>query len=199
MRFGQELHDGLGQHLTAIAFQAALLARDLEGQPAALVAERIEVMLGDAVSQTRLVARGLFPVELEDNGLSAALAQLAANTRDYMGVDCTLYCPEPVDVQDHTVAIHLYRIAQEAVNNAAKHARCQNINIAVSWDNGAFVLRITDDGVVGRQALAGTGMGLGIMRHRARLIAAQIVLGHRKDGVSGWEVIVTLSPSESVR
>lgn len=199
MRFGQELHDGLGQHLTAIAFQAALLARDLEGQPAALVAERIEVMLGDAVSQTRLVARGLFPVELEDNGLSAALAQLAANTRDYMGVDCTLYCPEPVDVQDHTVAIHLYRIAQEAVNNAAKHARCQNINIAVSWDNGALVLRITDDGVVGRQALAGTGMGLGIMRHRARLIAAQIVLGHRKDGVSGWEVIVTLSPSESVR
>ena len=62
-----------------------------------------------------------------------------------------------------------------------------------------IVLRITDDGVVGRQALAGTGMGLGIMRHRARLIAAQIVLGHRKDGVSGWEVIVTLSPSESIR
>lgn len=197
MRFGQELHDGLGQHLTATAFQAALLARDLDGQPAALVAERIETMLGDAVSQTRLLARGLFPVELEDNGLTAALAQLAANTRDFRGLGCALHCPEPVDVPDHTVAIHLYRIAQEAVNNAAKHARCQNVIIALGWQDGALVLRVTDDGVPERQPPAGAGMGLGIMRHRARLISAKIVLGGRSDGVAGWEVAVTLPPPES--
>lgn len=194
MRFGQELHDGLGQHLTATAFQAALLARDLEGQPAAQVAERIEMMLGDAVSQTRLLARGLFPVELEDNGLSAALAQLAANTRAFMGLQCELVCSEPVDVRDHAVAIHLYRIAQEAVNNAAKHARCTSIEIALQVDEAALYLRITDNGLGihspnGKQD-SGKGMGLGIMRHRARLIGASIVLGPRTDGAAGWEVSV---------
>lgn len=194
MRFGQELHDGLGQHLTATAFQAALLACDLDGQPAAHVAKRIETMLGDAVSQTRLLARSLFPVELEDNGLTAALAQLAANTRDVRGLDCALHCPEPADVQDHTVAIHLYRIAQEAVNNAAKHARCQNVDISLGWQDNSLVLRITDNGVMQRQAPAGSGMGLGIMRHRARLIGAHITLGPRADGQAGWEVALTLTP-----
>ncbi len=194
MRFGQELHDGLGQHLTAIAFQAALLARDLDGQPTAQAADRIESMLGDAVSQTRLVARGLFPVELEDNGLSAALAQLAANTRDFLNLSCTLQCPEPVDVQDHSAAIHLYRIAQEAVNNAAKHARCHHVAIVLGWQGDALSLRITDDGDGQPPAQADSGMGLGIMRYRARLIGAGIVLGPRS-GAIGWEVAVTLPQS----
>jgi len=209
MRFGQELHDGLGQHLTATAFQAALLARDLQaaGQPhaaAAQVAERIETMLGDAVAQTRLLARGLFPVELEDNGLAAALAQLAADTRDFMQIACSLHCPEPVDVHDHAIAIHLYRIAQEAVNNAAKHARCTRVDIALQWLGGApagvLVLRITDDGQGAVTTTAGppapsAGMGLGIMRHRARLIGGHTVLGPRADGAPGWEVAVTLPPA----
>ncbi|CAN5737599.1 hypothetical protein BH09PSE5_BH09PSE5_00430 [soil metagenome] len=196
MRFGQELHDGLGQHLTAIAFQAALLARDLEGQSAALVAERIETMLGDAVSQTRLLARGLFPVELEDNGLSAALGQLAANTREFMGLSCELHCPEPVDVQDHAVAIHLYRIAQEAVNNAAKHAGCAHVVIALrSSDDGVLQLRISDDGAGDRRpASGGAGMGLGIMRHRARLIGADIDIGPSSQGTTGWTVSVSVPP-----
>ncbi len=196
MRFGQELHDGLGQHLTAIAFQAALLARDLDGQAAAQVAERIETMLGDAVSQTRLLARGLFPVELEDNGLSTALAQLAANTRDFMGLSCALHCHEPVDVHDHSVAVHLYRIAQEAVTNAAKHARCRHVALALGWQGAALVLRITDDGAGLRHAQTGAGMGLGIMRHRARLIGAVIAVGPRVDGI-GWEVAVTLPQAAS--
>lgn len=194
MRFGQELHDGLGQHLTATAFQAALLARDLEGQPAAQVAERIETMLSDAVSQTRLLARGLFPVELEDNGLTAALAQLAANTRDFMGLPCELVCAESVDVRDHAVAIHLYRIAQEAVNNAAKHARCTHVEIALQVSQGALQLCIADNGPgsdgTNDDTAAGAGMGLGIMRHRARLIGATIALGRRSDGAAGWEVLV---------
>lgn len=197
MRIGQELHDGLGQHLTATAFQAALLARDLDGQPAALIAERIETMLGDAVSQTRLLARGLFPVELEDNGLGAALAQLAANTRDFRGLACKLHCPETVDVQDHTVAIHLYRIAQEAVNNAAKHARCRNVDITLGRRGGDLVLCVVDDGAPARQGEAGPGMGLGIMRHRARLIGAVIALGPRSGDNTGWEVVVTLPESEA--
>ncbi|MET0540995.1 MAG: histidine kinase [Variovorax sp.] len=201
MRFGQELHDGLGQHLTATAFQAALLARDLEGQQTAPVAERIETMLGDAISQTRLLARGLFPVELEDNGLSAALAQLAANARDFMGMSCELHCPEPVDVQDHTVAIHLYRIAQEAVNNAAKHARCQHVAITLARGDRALVLRITDDGADDgagdRVAKAGDGMGLGIMRYRARLIGADIELGRSTSGGKGWEVKVVMPEAKA--
>jgi PAS domain S-box-containing protein len=201
MRFGQELHDGLGQHLTATAIQAELLAQDLQaigaddGQAAA---ERIEAMLSDAVSQTRLLARGLFPVELEDNGLMAALRQLASGTQGLVHRPCELFCPAPVEVHDHTVAVQLYRIAQEAVNNALKHAHCSRIDLTLRQDDNTIRLSIVDDGS-GLQLAPDRppGMGLRIMRHRAHLIGARIEVGATP---LGWRVDVSLplpSPSSS--
>jgi PAS domain S-box-containing protein len=193
MRFGQELHDGLGQHLTATAIQAELLAQDLQALgagDASASAERIEAMLSDAVSQTRLLARGLYPVELEDNGLMAALRQLAAGTQSLALRQCALFCPTPVDVREHTVAIHLYRIAQEAVNNALKHAHCSRIDISLRDDGHEVLLSIVDDGS-GLQVSPDRqpGMGLRIMRHRAHLIGARIEVGATP---LGWRVDVTL-------
>jgi len=177
-RFGQALHDGLGQHLTATAVQAELLARDLEtagARDAQVSAERVEAMLSSAVAQTRLLARGLYPVEMEEGGLMVALRQLAENTERQLRRPCTLDCPHPVDTANHIVAVHLYRVAQEAVNNAVKHAPGTAICIALHQQAGALRLSV-------RNALSGRpsgdddparGIGLRIMRHRARLIGAE--------------------------
>lgn len=196
-RFGQELHDGLGQHLTAAAIQAELLARDLEaaGQPGVQqAAQQIETMLSDAVAQARLLARALFPVEVEDGGLAAALRQLADNTQQRLRRPCTLDCPLTVEVRDHTLAIHLYRIAQEAVNNATKHAPGAPIQMALH-SNGTY-LRLTvrnplpevSEDAVQRDK----GMGLRIMRHRAHLVGASLQAGADGDC---WVVDLSVAPS----
>ncbi len=182
-RFGQELHDGLGQHLTATAIQAELLARDLEatGAPEATrSAQRIEAMVSDAVSQARLLARGLFPVELEGNGLTTALEQLVEHVKSALRRDCTLLCPRPIELHDHPVAIHVYRIAQEAVNNAIKHAPGCAVEVTLRRANAALLLDICNvlpASGAGRAPSSAGGMGLQIMRHRAGLIGAALSVG----------------------
>ena len=194
-RFGRELHDGLGQHLTATAIQAELLDRDLEaaGQHAARQqAEQVESMLSQAVADTRLLARGLFPVDIDGEGLKAALDELAGATRRQLRRACTLDCAGPVDLGDQEVAVHLYRIAQEAVNNAVKHAPGSAIQILLHENpDGEVDLRIRnvpcDPREDGRDAA--TGIGLHIMRHRARLIGARFQVGPVGDA---WSVEVRL-------
>ena len=187
-RFAQELHDGLGQHLTAAAIHAELLARDLQSGAAQQAAQRIEGMLSDAVSQTRLLARGLFPVEIEDNGLMAALQQLAESTTRLARQPCTLHYPRPVELSDHTVSTHLYRIAQEAVNNAVKHAPGAPIEITLQADGEGVRLGVRN--AAGRvpprqRASEGPGIGLRIARHRAHLIDAVL---ESVPHAGGWQL-----------
>lgn len=195
-RFGQELHDGLGQHLTAAAVQAELLARNLEHAGARAeqqAAQQIEAMLSDAVSQARLLAQALFPVEVEDNGLMASLQQLAENTTARLCRPCRLDCPEPVEVHDHMAAIYLYRIAQESVNNAIKHA--PGVPIVISLRHDAAGLRLSIGNPVNAAAIhaagerSSGGIGLAIMRHRSHLIGAELRVGMQEEG---WRVAVTL-------
>jgi PAS domain S-box-containing protein len=186
-RIGQELHDGLGQHLTATAFLAELLSQKLRERalPDGEDAARIERMLSEAISHTRRLARGLFPVELEANGLMAALDQLAAATRSVYRMECRFRCPVPVLVADNALAIHLYRVAQEAVNNAVKHSGCRRIDIELTRAHDSVRLRIADDGagLAARQA-PGEGMGLRIMQHRAKLVGGSIQLESADSGLT---------------
>jgi PAS domain S-box-containing protein len=198
-RFGQELHDGLGQHLTAGAIQAELLARDLADagtMSAAQAAQRIEAMLSDAVSQTRRLARGLFPVEIEAGGLMAALQELAVHTRQTLRRPCELSCPHAVAVADPAVAIHLYRIAQEAVNNAMKHAPGAAIRILLQREASSVHLVIENDGPRGRPATPIAGIGLAIMRHRAQMIRADLQAGEIGDC---WRVSVRVPDERRAR
>lgn len=201
-RFGRELHDGLGQHLTATAIQAELLARDLEaaGQHAAQhQAEQVEAMLSQAVADTRLLARGLFPVDIDADGLTAALGELAAGTERQLRRRCSLDCRSSARVGDHTVAIHLYRVAQEAVNNAIKHAPASAIAIRLREEaDGTVRLRVTNTPHVARIAGAGTrtGIGLHLMQHRAQLIGARFHAGP-EDGAWCVEVAVPARPAPS--
>src|SRR5262249_12368926 len=130
-RISQDLHDGLGQHLTGLMHLSSVLHSNLKERslPEAAEAARIATLLREAAEQTRTLARGLHPVEMEASGLMASLDHLADKTRELFKIDCRFECRNGVLVQDVVMATHLYRIAQEAINNAIKHGRASQIRI----------------------------------------------------------------------
>jgi len=184
-RIGQDLHDAMGQHLTGAAFHAKALQQRLAGQasPEADSALRIANMINESITQARALAKGLCPIELSADGLMSALQQHASDVEVLFGVKCSYKCDEPVLIDDSSVAVHLYRIAQEAINNAVKHGRAQRIEIELARKNERSVLRIRDDGggIPDKLDEAG-GMGLRIMGYRARMIGAGISASRHPDG-----------------
>ena len=175
-RISSDLHDTVGQELTALN----LLARDLvesisdPSVPAKLV-ERMSSGLRQCQRDLRVFIQGLLPVQIDQEGLSAALAELAARINQEGLVKCKFHCPAPIDVRDNILATHLYYIAQEAVHNAVKHAKCHNIGIALTEAGRNVVLTIRDDGIGLPAELAEDhGVGLRIMRNRAAVTGAQL-------------------------
>jgi PAS domain S-box-containing protein len=128
---GQGLHDGLCQHLAGIELMSQVLEQNVarKSKPAAAQAGKIAQHVREAISQTRMLARGLSPVSIESNGLMSALQELATTVSKLFQVDCRFECAEPMLVNDNTAATHLYRIAQEAINNAIKHGKATRILI----------------------------------------------------------------------
>ncbi len=182
-RIGQELHDGLGQHLTGLAFLAKALARKLadKGAPEAADAEKLTQLINRSVSITRGLAHGLRPVGDEDNALMSALRQLALDISDLYEIEAQFVTDEPVLIGSPYVAHHLFRIAQEAVNNAMRHGHAKRIVIElerhVSGRNHSIQLSISNDGEPFAQgADASHGMGLAGMRYRAKLVGGRIDL-----------------------
>jgi signal transduction histidine kinase len=178
-RIGQDLHDSVSQELTALSMLGGNLANTLRSDPATApeLVERMVLGLQRSQRELRAVMRGLCPVSVDAEGLMSALTDLANRTRQEGKVTCVFDCPKPVLVADNLVATHLYLIAQEAVHNAVKHSRCQNIRIAVE-SNDLLVLRVQDDGIgIGNQpAESQGGLGLRIMRNRAAIIGAILTI-----------------------
>jgi len=176
-RIGQDLHDGLGQHLTGIAFMSKVLEQKLaeDSDAAAADANKIVRLVNEAIHKTRELSRGLLPVVPDARGLMSALEQYSAEVRDLFGLSCRFECGRPVFIHKETVATHLYRIAQEAVNNAIKHGHGKNILIGLRADGESVVLTIRDDGVgLPEDVRNNTGMGLHIMNYRAKMIGATL-------------------------
>jgi PAS domain S-box-containing protein len=176
-RLGHDLHDDLCQQLAGIEFLSQRLASDLAARsaPGAPQAKEIAQMVQRAMTQTRELARGLSPVRLEAEGLADALRELAVGTRKVFGCDCRFRCDPPVLVPDHTVAIHLYRIAQEAVSNAIKHGRARRIEIGLTAKDCSVTLAVIDNGTgIPRRLTKRKGMGLQIMRYRAEVIGGAL-------------------------
>jgi PAS domain S-box-containing protein len=180
-RLGHELHDGIAQQLMGIALLCKVLQKQLERSsiPEAEQARQIEKLVEDALSQTRSLARGLAPVEIDAGGLETALQELARRAEQLHGVRCTVRCERRAVPEDRAESLHLYRIAQEAVSNAIRHANPTRIVIELSSVEGRRRLSVTDDGVgiasrteLGRRTASMGGMGLHIMRYRARMIDA---------------------------
>ena len=174
-RLGQELHDSLCQHLTAIAFMARSVALRLKKHRVIEVEhiDKIAELINDGVTEARTIARGLHPVEMEPPGLVTALAALVKQR--HWPVPCRLEADEEISVPDSTAALHLYRIAREAVINANKHARAREIIVRMRRSGKGIELSVIDDGVgIPPDSPAGSGMGFHIMEYRARSIGARL-------------------------
>jgi len=178
-RIGHDLHDGVCQQLAAIAYRMDILGEQLQekGVAESAEAERVGGLVNEAINQTRSVARGLFPISLEENGLVSALEELAVNTSNLFKVRCQFSTEGQLPKVEDGAALHLYYIAQEAVLNAAKHGRADNISISLARANDRFTLAIRDDGSGFELSNRGFGgMGIRIMRYRARVIGATLDL-----------------------
>ena len=176
-RIAQDLHDGLGQHLTGIAFMSKVLQEKLSDRsmPEALEAEKILKMVNQAIENTRQLARGLHPVAAEPQGLMTALKKWASEVNELFHITCQFQCDVPLYLRDSNLATHLYRIAQEAVNNAIRHGKSRNIVIRLSGRNDTGTLSIQDDGEGFPEKQAGQpGVGLSIMNYRADMVGGSL-------------------------
>ena len=185
-RIGQELHDGTQQELTGLGLLAVSLAESLSrsgnttpSQVAARVARGIE----QCNQRVRALARGMVPVPVDREGLMTALAELARQTTEIHQLPCTFECPAPVEIDNDNEATHLYRIAQEAVNNATRHAKASDIWIRLEQVDGRLVLEVQDNGI-GLQptGVPGKGVGLRLMEHRCAMIGGTFAIDPRPDG-----------------
>ena len=174
-RIGHDLHDSLGQHLTATALAGKVLAKKLMDKSVAEAdaAGRLVVMVEDAIELTRKLARSLHPIELEANGLADALQNLATNISKAFNVSCRFENSAAAILNSSAADTHFYRIAQEAVSNAIRHGRARNVVISLAGSGKQIMLSVTDDGAgLSADARAKKGMGLRIMDYRAAMIGA---------------------------
>ena len=187
------LHDSLGQTLTGLGMLSAALGQRLTGKDPAAVesAQQIARQAQEALEQVRRLSRGLFPVEVDNESFVPALRQLASTTESLHKVHVRVESAVETPIDDTRVATQLYRIAQEAVTNAVKHAKPRTIRIQISTDSALTKLRVVDDGLgIQDTVTKHEGVGLRIMNFRATSIGALLSVGLGNDG--GTAVTCTL-------
>jgi signal transduction histidine kinase len=176
-RIGQDLHDGLSQQLAGIAFLGKVLQQKMaiKSLSEAQDAGEIISLIDEAITQTKGLASGLCPVRLEANGLMTALSELSHNVERLFGVLCRFEYDTPVLIDDNIMAIHLYRIAQEAVNNAIKHGKATHVVIHIRNNNRTTILTVRNNGLGFRKVpKEDKGLGISIMKYRADMIGASL-------------------------
>jgi signal transduction histidine kinase len=178
-RIGHDLHDSLCQHLTGTALAGQVLGEKLAAKalPEAADANKVVELVEDGITIARNLARGISPVEVESQGLMAALGDLAGNISNVSKIVCVFECDPPVPVEDAAVGTQLYRIAQEAISNAIRHGKAKRVGISLSERGGIVTLSIEDDGSGlpdGWQK--GQGLGTRIMAHRAGIIGGEVAI-----------------------
>ncbi len=200
-RIGQDLHDGLGQMLTGIGLIAKNLASRLRSKGVAEAKEMEEVsdLIGDADEFARSLARGLIPVELDADGLSSAFRRLVSNARRLFDIECTFEQIGAHPDIENVIATHLYRIAQEALSNAVRHAQASQFKIALASGEEQIRLRLTDNGRGISEDIGADhpGMGIRIMRYRARIIGGTLEIRGRPEG--GTSIVCTLPRSNDIQ
>jgi signal transduction histidine kinase len=192
-RIGHDLHDGLGQELTGISLMLKGLLGRTGAERGALRRELGEVLglVNDALQSTRSLARGLSPVAIERGGLAEGLRALLGRARETAGLKARLTLRQSGEpTLDSAVAMHLYRMAQESLGNAVRHAGATRVDVSLQQAPGQVRLRIADNGKgLPQRPEPSQGLGLRIMEYRAQLIGAGIDFGCRRSG--GTSVVVT--------
>ena len=195
-RIGHDLHDGICQQLAAIGYLADILADRLQEKkaPEAAEAERIGNLINEANAQARSVARGLFPVRLEEHGLVLALEDLAASSSARYRITCRFVCQATPANVDSEVELHLYYIVQEALLNAVNHGKAATVIVTLAADEDRFKLTVQDDGTGFQTAgQSRSGMGIRIMRYRAKVIGATLDL--QSEANHGTQITCVFNPS----
>ncbi len=195
-RVGQELHDSVAQQLTGISMIAETLRQQLESAQAAqagtaaLLVEHVK----NAQVQVRRLSRGLMPVEVDAGGLMSSLSWLVESYQKLHNFECTFDCTQPVALQDNATSTHLYRIAQEALQNVAKHAQARRVVVRLESVDGRVRLCVSDDGRGIPEGATPLGIGHRIMRYRAGVIGALLEIRSSED--AGTTVICTMKQGE---
>ena len=194
-RIGQDMHDGLGQMLSGIGLISRNLARRMREAGSAFADEQEEIadLVRDADQYARSLSRNLVPVELEQGGLLVALDRLAHNAERLFDIRCTFEATGSPPEEQGAWAIHLYRIAQEAVSNAVKHGKAERVRMTLALGPERIRLIVQDDGAGFPDTWSDSpGMGVRLMAYRANLIGAVLDI---RDGVDGGTVVrCTLRP-----
>lgn len=204
---GLELHDELGQDLTGIALLTKSLAQKLadKNPDEAGLARRISELVNRTIGHTRMIAHGLSPYIWGNDGLVAALRQLASDVNSLEAVKCDARIPTAVTITDEVVALTLYRIAQEAVNNALKHSKADKIRISLTRTSRGVELVVSDNGI-GQPVAADDAQSqprLHSMRHRCRAIDATLSIGEGRLGGTmvrvAWRGVAAGKPSVNMK
>ena len=196
-RIGHELHDGIGQHLTAALMAMNGMSNELKRVDPVYADKMLQLSgdMRDTITEVRSLSHGLSPVPLWEHGLEDALRSLAEITTRNAGVCCVFECPERVPAIYEATAGHLYRIAQEAVNNALKHAEAGEIRIGLEKREKNLVMEVDDDGCGLPDTMPKDGgIGLRVMQHRARMIGGKIELGPAPAGGTRIAIAVPIFP-----
>lgn len=185
-RIGADLHDGLGQHLTGIACMTTALRDRLQATNPneAKQASMIAGLVNDAIAQCRALSRGLCPVQLEHTGLPSALEDLTFQVQLISGVNCRFQAVGAPPICSHDAAMHLYRITQEAINNAIRHGEAKSVSVSLVTNGSTCKVVIEDDGS-GFDPNAehkAPGVGLRLMNYRAAIIGGTFAIAARPGG-----------------
>ncbi len=175
-RLGQELHDGLGQQLTGIAYRLKSLENKLvKNESPELDAVKYIIELNNtAIDEVRLLARGLYPLIDDLEGAADNIEEMAININKIFEVNCRLEKNIINNISDKNIATCLYSVAREAISNAIKHGKARNILISLNSTNAELDLTVEDDGSqVKNESSHDSGMGLRIMKYRSDLIDAE--------------------------
>lgn len=198
-RIGQDLHDDLCQWLAGTELLSKILARDLARESPAKAPQALEIAENtrQTLVRARMLARGLTPAVIGSEGLAGALRELAANAEGIFRIRCVYDGPDTVQVRDEVTALHLYRIAQEAISNAVRHGSAREVCMLLTSDEDRITMLIRDNGSGIPQPLPQTsGIGLRTMRYRAGFVGAALDI--RPGATGGTEIACTFSTLERV-
>jgi signal transduction histidine kinase len=196
-RIGRELHDSIGQEMVAVTFLCRAVEDSLVEQNSSEAdgVGRISRQVESVIDGMKRIVRGLLPVDIMDKGLVVALTLLMRESEAMYGIKCSFNCDDEdgLRISNNALATNIYRIAQEAVNNAAKHAGAKRIDVSLSINNARGVLRVSDDGHGIEHKDGHAGMGLNIMRYRAELARGSLSI--KTDSEHGTEIVCLFDPN----
>jgi signal transduction histidine kinase len=181
-RLGRQLHDSLCQHLTAVAFMARSVAMRLKNHRVIESSDldKIAELVNDAVSEAREIARDLHREDINAAELGQALRGLA--NRRFWSTPCRIKMRIEPNIDDDAVASHIFRLVREAMINANKHSRAREVLLEVRRRKNELAFSVTDDGVGLSKNSDSAGLGIEIMKYRAKAAGGRLEIKSREKG-----------------